>query len=189
MKLKKCKVCAEQFSPARPLQKVCSPVCAMKLARQKTEQQHRKEERKTAQETRKRLEAMQTKPQLLKKAQAAFNQFIRARDEHRPCISCGVPLSGDKLGGAFDCGHYRSVGSSPHLRFEERNAHGQCKHCNRYLAGNHVAYRLGLIERIGLAEVEALEADQTVKRYTKDELEQMAVDYRAMARQVKKGRV
>jgi len=181
MRLKTCKTCAEQFAPTRPLQQVCGAVCAMKLARKKTEQAHKKEKRKEASETRKRLDAMQTKPQLLKKAQAAFNGFIRARDERKPCVSCGAPLNLDKLGGAFDCGHYRSVGSSPHLRFDERNAHGQCKHCNRYLSGNHVAYRQGLIERIGLAQVEALEADQTIRKYTKDELERMAVEYRSRA--------
>jgi len=162
-------------------------LCAMKLARKKTEQAHQQEKRREASETRKRLDAMQTKPQLLKKAQAAFNAFIRSRDELKPCISCGAPLNLDKLGGAFDCGHYRSVGSSPHLRFDERNAHGQCKHCNRYLAGNHVAYRHGLIERIGLAEVEALEAEQTIRKYTKDELDRMAIEYRSRAK-VKKSK-
>ena len=47
----------------------------------------------------------------------------------------GQPLGTGEVGGAYDCGHYRSTGSAAHLRFDERNAHAQRKVCNRWGAG------------------------------------------------------
>lgn len=70
------------------------------------------------------------------------------------------------------------------MRFVEHNVHGQCKHCNNYLAGNHVAYRMGLIGRIGLTEVERLEADSEPRKYTRDDLIELAKTYRDKARKL-----
>jgi hypothetical protein len=136
--------------------------------------------------TKAKLDAMRTKPQLVKLAQTAFNAFIRARDAGKPCISCGVQLPSETVGGAFDCGHYRSVGSAPHMRFVEDNAHGQCKHCNRHLAGNHVEYRKRLIDRIGERNVELIENDNTTRKYTKEGLEEIARHYRAEAKKMER---
>ena len=182
--MKKCKVCSEPFDPIRPLQKVCSPACALTLARRQAEKTKAKALSQDRKATREKLQAMQTRPQLLKKAQTAFNACIRARDVGKPCISCGTKLSDEP--NTYDAGHYRSVGSAPHLRFIEHNVHGQCKHCNNYLAGNHVAYRMGLIERIGLTEVEKLEADNEPRKYTRDDLIEIAKTYRDKARKLLK---
>lgn len=134
--------------------------------------------------TREKLDAMRTKPQLVKLAQTAFNAFVRARDAGKPCICCGKPLGAEP--NSFDAGHYRSVGSAPHMRFVEDNAHGQSKYCNNHLGGNHVAYRQGLISRIGLQSVERIESDNTVRKYTKEGLVELARHYRAEARKIKK---
>lgn len=67
-------------------------------------------------------------------------------------------------------GHYRSTGSASHLRFNEDNVHRQLVYCNRYGAGRAVDYRLGLINRIGLQRVEALEADNQPHKWTREEL-------------------
>ena len=184
MKIHACKVCAEPYQRLRPLQKVCSPACALTLAHQIAERKHAKAQAEDRKAVKDRLDAMQTKPRLVVKAQAAFNAFIRARDAGKPCISCGTPLPAERVGGAFDCGHYRSVGSAPHMRFVEDNAHGQCKHCNRHLAGNHVAYRQGLVQRIGMHAVELIEADTTTRKYTRDGLIELAKHYRAEARKL-----
>ena len=181
-----CKVCRIEFTRTRPLQKVCGLECAVKHSDLLNAKKAVKAIKADRHETKQKLDAMQTHPQLVKKAQTAFNGFVRARDEGKPCISCGKPLNGPQLGGAFDCGHYRSVGSAPHMRFVEDNAHGQCKHCNMHLAGNHVAYRLRLIERIGLKRVEQLESDQTLRKYTREGLIQLAAEYREMTRRLKK---
>jgi hypothetical protein len=185
-KFHKCKVCKDLFTKTRPLQVVCSPGCALVLAKgkvEKTKELVAKAERKV---TKAKLDAMRTKPQLVKLAQTAFNAFIRARDAGKPCISCGVQLPSETVGGAFDCGHYRSVGSAPHMRFVEDNAHGQCKHCNRHLAGNHVEYRKRLFDRIGERNVELIENDNTTRKYTKEGLEEIARHYRAEAKKMER---
>lgn len=187
-KPKTCPVCRIPFTPVRPLQKVCSALCAMTHTRNQKEKQAERLEREDRKATRAKLDAMRTKPQLVKLAQVAFNSFVRARDAGKTCICCGKPLPTDGIGGAYDAGHYRSVGSAPHLRFDEKNCHAQLKHCNQYLAGNHVNYRKGLIDRIGLREVELLEADQTLRKYTREGLIEIARHYRAEAARIKKER-
>jgi hypothetical protein len=129
---------------------------------------------------------LKTIPDLIKEAQREFNHFIRLRDQHKPCICCGRPLGEGDVGGAYDCGHYRSTGSASHLRFHEHNAHAQRKQCNRYGAGRAVDYRIGLIERIGIAAVEALEADNQVHKRTREELIAIRDTYRAKVRALKK---
>jgi hypothetical protein len=143
--------------------------------------------KKDKQETKLKLDALQTKPQLVKKAQVAFNAYIRAKDTGKPCISCDKPL-GDAPN-TFDAGHYRSVGSAPHMRFVEDNVHGQCKHCNNWLVGNVVEYRKRLIERIGEHQLNLLESDSTLRKYTKEGLIEIARHYNAEARRLNKDRV
>jgi hypothetical protein len=184
--VKKCKVCKTEFNPVRPLQSVCCPTCAMTLARNVGEQIRVKAATQDRKKTREKLDAMRTKPQLVKLAQIAFNSYIRARDAGKPCICCGKPLGTEP--NSFDAGHYRSVGSAPHMRFVEDNVHGQTKYCNNYLASNPVGYRKGLIERIGLDAVEKIEADQTVRKYTHEGLVEIARHYNAEARRLKKER-
>ncbi len=183
--MKTCKACGTKFEPLRSTQVVCSPACSFEWSKQGKGKQSA--ERVIRAATKDRKAALKTRPQLTKEAQAAFNRYIRVRDQHHPCICCGQPLTLDAVGGGYDCGHYRSVGSAPHLRFDERNAHAQRKQCNRWGAGRAVDYRIGLIKRIGLAAVEALEADQTERKYTRDELIQIAQTYRAKAREIERG--
>lgn len=132
-----------------------------------------------------RKEAIKTLPMLKAEAQQAFNAYIRARDADKPCICCGLPLSAGDVGGSFDCGHYRSVGSAQHLRYDERNAHGQRKQCNRWGAGRAVDYRIGLVARIGLEAVEALESDNDPHKWTREELIAIRDTYRAKLKELK----
>jgi hypothetical protein len=154
----------------------------MEVSRQVAQKKAIKEAQEDRKKTREKLDAMRTKPQLVKVAQTAFNAFIRARDAGKPCISCEKPLGSEP--NTYDAGHFRSVGSAPHMRFVDDNVHGQCKHCNNYLGGNVLAYRKGLIERIGLIRVEQIEADTTLRKYTHEGLREIATQYREMARQV-----
>lgn len=187
-KIKTCKYCKAKFSPSPPAATVCSPECAANIAekmRAKVVQHKAREKRK---ETKAALDKLKTLPTLKAEAQAAFNKFIRLRDiaAGHPCICCGKPLQahdlGGNTGGKFDAGHYRSVGSAPHLRFDERNCHAQRKYCNSYGAGRAVDYRLGLIARIGLQAVEALESDNTPRKYSRDELRGLKAEYTRKAR-------
>lgn len=109
-----------------------------------------------------------------KKAQEQFNRFIVIRDDGLPCRSCGryLPLC---------CGHFRSVGAAPELRFDEDNAHGQCVECNGNKSGNVKAYREALIEHIGIERVEALESYHPPMNWTVDDLYQIEKEYEAKA--------
>lgn len=184
---KKCKHCGEYFTPSRPMQVACSPMCALAVAKAKGKKDAEKKAREERRNDRAKREQLKTRRDWLQIAQRSFNAFIRYRDKDKPCICCGRPLSADSVGGGFDAGHYRSVGSAPHLRFDENNCHGQTKQCNRYGAGRAVDYRIGLIRRIGLEAVEALEADQSVKKWTIDELREIDRLYRAKLKSLLRG--
>ena len=178
-KPKRCKVCKDPFIPRQPMQKVCGIECAKEEAVKVREKAERIADR-TARMN------LKTRSDWLKEAQAAFNTFIRTRDAGKSCICCSKPLEGAAVGGGYDAGHYRSVGSAPHLRFDESNVHGQTKHCNRYGSGRAVDYRLGLIQRIGLAEVERIEADQAPRKWSIEDLKAIKAEYTRKARELRK---
>lgn len=189
LKDRPCTHCGKCFAPRSSFQTVCKPACLLK-------QINREERQKKAEaKIKNRLEREQFKerkaklkriPDLIKEAQTAFNAYIRARDAEQRCISCGVLLSREAIGGGFDAGHYRSRGSAKHLSFHEDNCHGQCKRCNRYGAGMAVDYRIGLVRRIGLARVEALEADSTVRKWGRDELIAIRAEYVAKLKELRR---
>ncbi len=157
VKQKKCKHCKALFTPSKPIQTACSIACAVAMARKKRENVEKAADRQ-------KREALKSRSQWLKEAQIAWNSYVRWRDYGKPCASCGS-MPERKFGGTMDCSHYRSVGAAPHLRFNLHNAAAACVKCNRYLGGNIAALRVGLIERIGLEKVEAVEADNNVRKF------------------------
>lgn len=181
-----CDVCQTLYTPARMGQKVCGVPCATKSAK-KARKEAVEAARVERRVTRARKEAIKTIPDLIKEAQREFNKYIRARDATRPCVSCGAhppDLSG--LHAGRDAGHYRSVGSASHLRFHEDNVHAQCVHCNQWGAGRAVDYRIGLVARLDLARVEALEHNNTPHKWTREELIGIRDKYRAKLKEMKK---
>jgi hypothetical protein len=171
-RLRKCAVCRTPFQPRSMTHKACKPECAAQLVAQEKAKADRKD-------TRARLAKLKTRSDWLKDAQRVFNTYCRERDLRAglPCICCGVPFSDARFGGAVDAGHYRSVGSAPFHRFNEVNCHAQAKKCNRFGAGRAVDYRIGLIAKIGLAAVEALEADNTPRKWSIDDLKAIKAHY------------
>ena len=152
IKQKKCKICKAYFTPQRPLQLVCQWKCAIDFAKD-TKIKTVKKEVKEA-----KLK-LKSRSDWLKDTQVVFNKYIRLRDQDDGCISCG-----SKSAYAYHAGHYRSIGSAGHLRFNELNCHRQCSACNTHLSGNLIRYRLGLIRKIGILAVEALESNNdTIK--------------------------
>ena len=179
---KKCKVCRK---PNRPFKTTCSIECEAELGLKLLEKAKRAEAKQVRAVDKVRKEKLKSRSDWMREAQQAFNAFIRKRDQlagHR-CISSGKVL--DWSGNATDCGHFRSVGSAPQCRFNENNAHAQSKHDNRYLSGNAIEYRKGLIERIGLQAVEELEANNTVQKWSIDDLKQIKEKYRQKFRDLK----
>jgi hypothetical protein len=174
--MKHCKVCNIVFTPARPLQSVCSPRCASKKVKaDKAAEKQRDKERK---------EKLKGIPDYIKEADKAFQAYIRERDKQAgyPCISSGKPL--DWSGNQVDSGHYRSKGAASHLRYNENNCHAQSKIDNQWKAGNIVEYRIRLIERIGLEAVERLEQDNKPHKWTREELKQIKDTYTAKLKQL-----
>lgn len=185
-KLKSCKVCRTKFEPTRAMQAVCGLGCALTLALGKRKRLEAKERRETAKADRVKREKLKTKGEYIKEAQAVFNRYIRLRDAGLPCICCGQPMGENVPGGAVDAGHYRSRGSAPHLRFDERNVHAQRKQCNRFDSGNVLGFRFGLRQRIGIEALEELEADQTSRNYTIDDLKNIKAIYTAKCKELEK---
>lgn len=178
---RKCKQCREWFQPRSTFARACSPECAIAEARDQRERHERKWRRE-------RKEKIKSRSELAREAQAAFNSYIRERDKHEPCISCGATEQQTeylKISG-WVASHYRSVGACPELRFDEMNVHKACVRCNSHLSGNIVEYRLGLIQRAGQNVVDYLEGHHEPKNYTHDDLREIRDTYRRKARELKK---
>lgn len=188
-KAKVCQVCKMKFIPDLPGAFVCSEPCAMAFAVSVNGKARKVAAVKEKKADTVKRQALKRTGTLIAEAQTAFNLFIRTRDAAQPCICCGKPFELQKPGGSVDAGHYRSRGSAPHLRFDERNVHAQRKDCNRFDSGNVVGYRLGLIARIGLEAVEALECDQAPRKYSRDELIAIKATYTVKARTLLKAQM
>ena len=161
----KCRICRAEFQKRSMTHKVCSPECAATLAAKNRDNDQRRE-------TKAKLQALKPRQQWLKEAQSAFNAWIRYRDKDLPCISCQRHHLGQ-----YHAGHYISTGARPALRFNESNVHKQCSACNNYLSGNLVLYRVNLINKIGINEVERLENDTKPWKWTIDMLKAIKADY------------
>lgn len=194
--MKRCKHCREYAKNGvqHPAGWFCSHDHAIEYAIAQRAKQAAKRRNKQKREDRQKLEQMKTASDLTKEAQKDFNRWIRLRDHHKPCVSCGDPSPPQIVGGQWDAGHYLSVGSHPELRFNDDNCHKQCKSCNSG-AGKYQrkkrsvddAYRAELIRRIGLERVEALENRRYEPgKWSADELRAMRDDYRKRCRELEK---
>lgn len=137
--------------------KACGPECSVAHVEAEKARQCRKERQEGLAKLKRRADWM-------KEAQTAWNKYVRVRDLGKPCCSCGA-MPDQKFGGTMDCSHYRSRGSAPHLKFHLHNAASACVKCNRFLGGNVAALRVGLIERLGLEKVLAIEANNTPRKF------------------------
>lgn len=180
---KKCKACGKSFTPSKQFQVACDFKCAIIHSKNLAKNNLAKKKRK---ETKIAREKLKTRHKWLKEAQSSFNAFIRERDKDLPCISCGIEYGENKFGGNMDCGHYRSIGSAPHLRFNTCNAHKQCVKCNRYLSSNAVEYRKGLINKIGSERVDSLECLNFSKKYDIDYLKRVKYIFNKKTRLLKR---
>ena len=180
--MRACKVCKSQFSPTRPMQRVCGMDCAKSLAvsvRGKAEKVAQVKERRADAVKRDKLKS---RAQWAREAQTEFNGWVRARDAGNACISCGRHHQGQN-----HAGHYLSVGASPELRYEPLNVWLQCAPCNTYLSGNAVLYRFALLAKIGPEKLAWLEGPHPAKHYSIDDLQAIKKTYAAKARELKKG--
>jgi hypothetical protein len=178
--------CGQTFTPSRPMQCACGIPCSIAMAGKARDKKAAKAATDDRKATKAKLEKFKTRSQWIKEAQHEFNRYIRFRDSGQPCICCGMPLGDQRYGGSYDAGHYRSIGSAPHLRFDERNVHAQRKQCNLWGAGRAIDYRMGLIARLGQGVVDSIESDQSERKYTIDELKAIKSEYSAKAKAIQK---
>jgi hypothetical protein len=168
----KCRICKAEYTKRSITHKVCSTECSKLYV----EKENAREERRFIKA---RKLAIKPRSAYLKEAKTTLHAYIRARDEGKCCISCNkILIKAGAVGGDYDAGHFRSVGSAKHMEFVEENIHGQCKYCNNYLAGASIAYRIGLITRYGLPFVEFIETDNTPRKLTISDFEAMKIYYK-----------
>ncbi|WDG79163.1 recombination protein NinG [Pseudomonas chlororaphis] len=201
---KRCPECRVMFTKTRESQAVCGEIeCA--IAHGKSERGRAIAGKALAEvgrrEIKVRKEALKSRADHLKDAEKAVRDYRRTYELSigSGCISCGesqeliLAAQGWKTGGAFDAGHFLGKGARPELRLVPANIWLQCKACN---SGSYMharkgytvsqGFRAGLIARIGLEAVEALEADHEPRKYTVEELKAITAEYRAKTRELKR---
>lgn len=167
MKTRRCYLCKTKVPEADAVIGQLKAFCCIEhllewAKSEKGKQYTQKAIRKDAKE---RKEKLKTRSDFMREAQIAFNAYIRVRDKGRLCVSCGASEGLLRHGGNFDAGHYRSIGSAPHMRFHLFNCFAQCKKCNNHLSGNAIEYRKALCERYGSEFVERLDNENTIRRF------------------------
>jgi len=182
-KPKKCKCCPDKFIPRNSLQTVCSPKCAIQLANQITERKQKRQAKEERAAWNQRKADAKPLSHWTKLAQQAFNEFIRTRDADDCCISCGRMHQGQ-----WHAGHFRTVKASPETRFDEDGCHKQCMPCNHHLSGNIPGYKPNLIAKIGQAAFDRLMGPHELKKWTREELQELAAHYRQKTRELNKRR-
>ena len=109
------------------------------------------------------------------------------------CISCNKPNMD------WCCGHFKTRGAQPELRYDRKNTYLQCnKYCNSSLSGNIEGnkntrgYKQGLIDRFGEAEaaeiVEHCENFTLLDKWSWQELEAMRKQFNKKIRLLESAR-
>lgn len=168
------------FEPVRAFQPTCSFDCSVIYGLKVLAKNQEAKRKEAARDHREAKLKAKTLREWLDDAQTIVNRYIRLRDAHQPCISCGTTADVQ-----YAAGHYRSRGSASHLRFNHDNLNKQCnRHCNMALSGNQRNYRTGLIERIGADRVEALENDNTPHKWTIDEAKAVIAEHKLLVKEL-----
>ena len=123
-------------------------------------------------------EKLKTLGKFESEAKTEFQKYIRKRDAELPCISCGTMTTD-----LWDGGHFKKAELYSGVIFDEMNCHKQCRKCNRFLGGNELNFREGLVVRYGEAyvlEIEQRAAQLRVYKYNKDQLKEIREKYRLL---------
>ena len=192
--------CRASFVPQRLGQAVCSPKCGLAIKDVNQAKARKSLAQVGRADIKVRKEKLKSRADHLKDAEKAVRDYRRTYELSigSGCISCGesqesiLAAQGWKTGGAFDAGHFMGKGARPELRLVPSNIWLQCKSCNAGSSkfarkGETVSrgFRAGLIARIGLEAVEALEADHAPRKETIEQLKAITAEYRAKTRELK----
>ena len=170
----KCKNCGNKFEPIRFLQKYClDSECIKVWVVEANKKQWQKKKKQMHQD-------LTTLQDIIKAAQIVFNLYIRLRDAGNVCISC------QKEAKKENAGHFWNANNHWNVRFDERNVHLQCEHCNTYLSGNLIEYQKQLINKIGTAEYLDLEQEaKKTRKFSKEEVKNIISVYKGKIKELK----
>lgn len=167
-RFKKCRYCGSQTIPYGSLQPFCFENDCIKEHNKVELQKRKRKEKKKLLST--------DRSHWVKLADQAFNGFIRARDKHLPCISCGYVFTED--GRQRHAGHLKPKGVNAILRYNEDNVHAQCSICNNHKSGEVGEYEKSLRIRIGDERVDHIfSISKQVHTHTVDELKNVVKIY------------
>lgn len=199
IKPKACKVCQAEFTPNLPMAKVCSPFCALSLARS----QRGKAEKIAAVKERKadavKRASQKSRGKWLAEAKTAIQQARRLEElaKGRGCMSCKrsqqeVEAGDWRPGGYWDGGHFLSKGARPELALEPLNIWLQCKSCNagssKYARKGYTVnsnFEANLILAEGQTLVDWLKGPHDLKHYDADDLKAIKALYTAKTKTLK----
>ena len=133
-------------------------------------------------------------PSQKKKTDKWFSLYIRLRgaiEFHKEtgadislgrCCTCGVI----KQWKYMDCGHFisKGLGGSSGVRWDERNAHLQCKICNAFRQGNAQAYEPFMRDKYGQKVIDELTIKHKIGNY-KGRIEAIGLMYKQMYQELK----
>jgi hypothetical protein len=179
MKTKLCR-CGKDYSQYTSLQNCCIDCLAVKVAKKRINSE-KVAKKVQSRELKAAKDKIKSRSDWMREAQQSFNAWRRTEDglmRDGECMSCGTK------NGKQNCGHYRSVGSTPELRFEPLNAYLQCERCNTYLSGNLINYRINLVKLIGIEKVEWLEGNHPPAKLTIDDLKEIKRVYKQKLKQL-----
>lgn len=170
IKKKKCKFCKYWYEPKYSTTEPCPKYeCRLKHLEANTAKINRANKAMARNE-------IKSYAQRLGDAKKIFQKWIRLRDKDKPCISCGTISSS-----VWDGGHFKKAELYSGVIFHEHNVNIQCGKCNRFLGGNELNYRTGLIAKIGeeaVLNLEHLAEMSRMKKYTNEELEEIKLKYK-----------
>ena len=187
---RKCKTCGERYEAQKgSMVTWCSVDCGVILANQKLEKKRAKDKKA---DTKKRKEKLLSEdlPKQLKLTQKSVNKLVRLRDSRKPCISCENCSPNIK----YDAGHFKTVGSSPELRFNLKNINRQCSnYCNVNHSGNiNGAHKskgqiVGIVERFGQERLDWLMGSHERIKYKCHDLIEFRAEVELIIREMEKG--
>ena len=148
------------------MQRVCSVPCATKVGRLDREKKAEKVARAKTKVARERLKTLTDHK---RDTQHIFNQYIRLRDMHKPCISCGQsPYQGQR-----HASHFRSRAAASQLSYNFLQVRTSCAQCNGAKSGNISEFRIALAKILTPDQLGGIENNNDKAVFDKDYLKRL----------------
>ncbi|HFK5582148.1 TPA: recombination protein NinG [Elizabethkingia anophelis] len=181
----RCKECGDKFKARFFMQRWCMEkgTCISAFIEFTKQEKQKQFQKQCKQDRRSYYAKNKTYTQKVNEVKELAQEYARLRDQDKPCISCGTNHSD-----IWDGGHYFKAEIYRGLIFDERNINKQCRRCNRFLGGNEINYRIGLVNRYGEEFVKQLESEANSKReykWSDEELERMKAYYKQRIKELK----